>query len=166
MTKTFMSYWKTSISQLNLVAVCWKATASRESSHRHLNVNCWNATAGVSNFNFFLSSLLCNRTSDRLADLSLFEKMSQNERTTNRDISETNWIDPSHSKACAISLLHDRIKTTFPIANYIWWLPFHGFTLTRCQEQRCARWEGREWRLWGIQQRRCHHSSWLHSSSY
>lgn len=54
-----MSYWKTSISQLNLVAVCWKTTASRESSHRHLNVNCWNATAGVSNFNFFFYRACC-----------------------------------------------------------------------------------------------------------
>lgn len=46
-----------------------KATASRESSHWHLDVYCWNAAAGDGNFNF-----QCSVVS---SDLSLFRKLYQ-----------------------------------------------------------------------------------------
>lgn len=42
----------------------------------------------------------------------------------------------------------------------------HEVWLTQHPEQGYVRWEEMEWRFWGIQRRRCHHSSWLHSFSY
>lgn len=40
------------------------------------------------------------------------------------------------------------------------------FSLTRGQERECVRWVRKGWRLWGIQWRRCHLSSWPQSFSY
>lgn len=49
-----------------------------------------------------------------------------------------------------------------------WWRlwQFSSQYTPRGQERGCVRWVRKGWTLWGIQQRRCRLSSWLHSFSY